>query len=134
MNRMCGIAVVILVEVIGALAQAAPKVSQLTPVALLDSDEDKTVDISEIGKAASDAFDNIDTDGDGAIDMRTIGKRLSKTEFKKADSDKDGVLNKNEYFAVADSLLRAADQDKDGTLDEKEFNSKEGRILQRMIQ
>lgn len=134
MNRIHGIGFVIFLEAIGGLARAAPNVSQFSPVAVLDSDEDKTIDISELGKAASDTFDNIDGDGDGAIDIRTICKRLSKEEFKKADTDKDGFLNKNEYFAVADNLLRAADQDKDGTLDENEFNSKQGGTLQRLIQ
>ena len=126
--------IVIVLSLLSLPTQAAPDGSTVSPVAILDSDDDKTIDISEIGKAASDTFDNIDSDGDGKIDLRAIDKRLSGDQFKKADVDKDGFLDKNEYFAVADSLLRAADEDKDGTLDENEFKGKEGKKLQRLIQ
>jgi len=104
------------------------------PVSLLDSDDDKTIDISEMGKAASDSFDILDSDGDGKIDFRISGNRLSRQEFKKSDTNKDDMLDKNEYFAVCDSLLRLADQDKDGTLDANEFKRPEGNKLQRLIQ
>lgn len=134
MNLKFIVTIVILVCFTGGLTLAAPEGNTTDPVALLDSDDDKTIDISEMGKAASDAFDNLDSDGDGKIDHRTSGKRFSREEFKKSDTDKDDMLNKNEYFAVADSLLRAADQDKDGTLDENEFNSTPGNKLQRLIQ
>lgn len=113
---------------------AAPDSKIIDPVTLLDSDDDKTIDISEMGKAASDIFDNLDIDGDGKIDFQAVGKRLTRDEFKKFDTDKDDMLDKNEYFAGADSLLRAADQDRDGTLDNNEFNSKEGKKLNRLIQ
>ena len=113
---------------------AAPDRSLNDPISLLDSDDDKTIDISEMGKAASDSFDILDSDGDGKIDFRTCGKRLSRQEFKTSDTNKDDMLDKNEYFAVGDSLLRAADQDKDGTLDANEFNSMQGKKLQRLIQ
>ena len=75
-----------------------------------------------------------DSDGDGKIDFRTSGNRLSRQEFKKSDTNKDDMLDKNEYFAVCDSLLRLADQDKDGTLDANEFKRPEGNKLQRLIQ
>jgi hypothetical protein len=134
MHRMRLIGLVILAVALGGPAMAGPDRNATASVADLDSDNDKTIDISEMGKAASDTFDNMDSDGDGKIDLRTSGKRLSKEEFKKADTDKDDLLDKNEYFAAADSLLRAADKDKDGVLDEMEFNSKEGKKLQRLIQ
>lgn len=134
MSRANWIGIALIAGLLGGQAQAASNESAVSPVDLLDSDDDKTIDISEIGKAASDTFDKIDSDGAGKIDLPATGKRLSKTEFKKADADKDGFLDKNEYFAAADGLLRIADQDKDGTLDEKEFNTKEGKILQRLIQ
>ncbi len=130
--RLFGIAV--LAGALSGPAMAGPDSHTASPVADLDSDSDKTIDISEMGKAASDTFDNIDSDGDGKIDLHSSGNRLSKVEYKKADTDKDDLLDKNEYFAVADSLLRAADKDKNGGLDEMEFNSKEGKKLQRLIQ
>ncbi len=126
----------------GALAVAAPegpKPATSAPpstadlIRLLDSDDDHTIDISEMGKAASDMFDVIDSDGDGGIDQKSVGKRLPAKEFKKADTDADKALNKNEYFGYADSLLRIADANRDGVLDEKEFDSREGRMLQGLL-
>lgn len=137
MSRRCLVFLVTLFSVITSETDwpvmAEPNRDEPASVTVLDSDNDNTLDISEIGKAASDAFDNIDSDGDGKIDLRASGKRLLKKEFKKADADKDEQLDKNEYFATADSLLRTADKDKDGVLNEEEFNSKEGKKLQRLL-
>lgn len=134
MNLAYWIGIVMVAGIFGGPTQAAPEGNTVSPVATLDSDDDKTIDISEMGKAASDTFDNIDTDGDGKIDLQTIGNPLPTAQFKKADADKDGFLDKNEYFAVCDGLLRAADKDKDGTLDDQEFNSMKGKKLHRLIQ
>lgn len=134
MKRATSIGLVFATVVFGGFAEAAPDAIAPSPVASLDSDNDQTIDISEMGKAASDTFDKLDSDGDGNVDRTVLGKRMSKNEFKTADADKDNVLNKNEYFLYADSLLRAADPDKDGTLDEKEFSTKEGKKLLGLIQ
>ena len=126
----------------GTLAVAAPegpKPTTTTPpstaelISQLDGDADHTIDISEMGKAASDMFDVIDSDGDGGVDQKAVAKRIPPKEFKKADTDADKTLNKNEYFGYADSLLRIADANKDGVLDEKELESKEGRMLQGLL-
>jgi hypothetical protein len=120
-------------------APEAPKPAKVAPpstaelIAGLDSDNDHTIDISELGKAASDIFDSIDTDGDGGIDQKAVAKRIAPKEFKKADTDADKILNKNEYFGYGDSLLRLADANKDGVLDEKELESKEGRMLRELL-
>lgn len=134
MNRMFYFRIFILAVVSIGPTHAAPDKTPNDPISLFDSDDDKSIDISEIGKAASDTFDILDSDGDGKIDLRTSGKRLSRQEFKTSDTNKDDMLDKNEYFAVCDSLLRLADQDKDGTLDANEFKRPEGNKLQRLIQ
>ncbi len=134
MKRAISIGFAISMAMFGGFAAAAPDAAVPSPVVSLDGDNDQTVDISEMGKAASDSFDKIDSDGDGNVDRAALGTRMSKDAFKKADTDKDNVLNKNEYFIYADSLLRIADEDKDGTLDDKEFNSKEGKRLLGLIQ
>jgi Ca2+-binding EF-hand superfamily protein len=134
MKRAISIGFAISMAMFSGFAVAAPDAAIPSPVVSLDGDNDQTVDISEMGKAASDSFDKIDSDGDGNVDRAALGKRMSKDEFKKADADKDNVLTKNEYFIYADSLLRIADGDKDGTLDDKEFKSKEGKKLLGLIQ
>jgi EF hand len=105
----------------------------ISPITTLDSDNDGAIDITELGKAASDMFDNLDLDGDGSVDQKEADTRLPTKDFKKADGDADGALTKNEYFHYADDLFRRADADKDGTLDDKEINSKDGKKLIRLI-
>ncbi|WP_442756105.1 EF-hand domain-containing protein [Methylocystis sp. JAN1] len=103
------------------------------PVAALDTDNDSTVDLAEVKKSAEGLFDKLDTDKDGSIEPKELHGRLSKKEFKTADPDNDGTLDKNEYVAVVEVLFKAADPDNDGTLDDKEFGSKEGKSLLRVV-
>ncbi|HEY8163783.1 MAG TPA: EF-hand domain-containing protein [Methylocystis sp.] len=104
-----------------------------SPVAALDTDNDSTVDSSEVKKSAEGLFDKLDTDKDGSIEPKELHGRLSKKEFKTADPDNDGTLDKNEYIAVVEVLFKAADPDNDGTLDDKEFASKDGKSLLRVV-
>ncbi len=115
---------------ISFLGYTASAISQITT---LDSDNDGAIDITELGKAASDMFDNLDLNGDGSVDQKEAGTRFPAKDFKKADGDADGLLTKNEYFHYADGFFRRVDTDKDGTLDDKELNSKDGKTLIHLI-
>jgi hypothetical protein len=59
--------------------------------------------------------------------------RLSAKDFKAADPDNDGTLDKDEYFAVVEKDFNAANPDNDGTLDAKEVGSKSGLALQKLL-
>ena len=102
-------------------------------IAMLDTDNDGTVDLAEAKKAASALFDKLETDHDGTLDKRELTRRLSAKELAAADPDHDGTLSKDEYLALVEQRFHAADPDNDGTLDAKELNSKAGRALLRLL-
>jgi Ca2+-binding EF-hand superfamily protein len=112
-----------------ALAKKAPKPS---PVATFDTDNDSTVDLTELNKAAEELFGKLEKDNDGTLDKKEIQGRLTRKEFASADPDNDGTLTKDEFLAAVSALFKDADPDNDGTLDEKEFASKQGKALLRV--
>ena len=102
-------------------------------VKLFDTDNDGTIDLAEVKKAASDLFAKLDPDRDGTLDVRELHGRLSAKELAAADPDHDGPLTLNEYLVVVEQRFNAADPDKDGTLDAKELRSPAGRALLRVL-
>jgi hypothetical protein len=99
----------------------------------IDTDHDGTVDLDEAKAAASAVFDKLDGDHDGTLDRKELKGRLSTKELAAADGDHDGTLDKNEYLAVVEKRFKAANRDNDGTLDAKEFNTRAGRALLRLL-
>ncbi len=112
-----------------ALAKKGPKAS---PVARLDTDNDSTVDLNEIDKAAEALFGKLEKDNDGTLDKKELQGRLTKKAFASADPDNDGTLTKDEFLSAVSALFKDADPDNDGTLDEKELASKPGKELLRV--
>ena len=112
----------------------APAASRPTgPVAMFDTDNDGTLDLMEVNKAASALFAKLDRDHDGTVDKRELAGRLSAKELAAADPDHDGTLTLDEYLAVVEQRFNAANPDAGGTLDAKELNSKAGRALLRLL-
>ena len=112
-------------------AVAAPKHSRA--MRLLDSDNDRTVDLDEAKRSASTLFDKLDRDRDGTLDRGELRGRLSSAQFAAADPDKDGTLSKDEYLKAVEDRFKAADRDNDGTLDERELRSSAGQALLRLL-
>ena len=102
-------------------------------VKMFDTDNDGSLDLAEVKKAASRLFAKLDRDHDGTLDRRELGRRLSAREFAAADPDHDGTLTLDEYLAVVEQRFKAADPDNDGTLDVKELKSRAGRALLRLL-
>jgi Ca2+-binding EF-hand superfamily protein len=102
-------------------------------VKMFDTDNDGTLDLAEVKKAASGLFAKLDRDHDGTLDKRELAGKLSAKELAAADPDHDGTLTVDEYLAVVEQHFNAADTDKDGTLDAKELNSAAGRALLRLM-
>jgi len=103
------------------------------PVKMFDTDNDGTLDLAEVKKAASTLFAKLDRDHDGTLDKRELAGRLSARELAAADPDHDGTLTADEYLAVVEQRFHAADPDNDGTLDAKELNTGAGRALLRLL-
>jgi hypothetical protein len=100
---------------------------------MFDTDNDGTLDLAEVKKAASDLFARLDRDHDGTLDKRELAGRLSAKEFAAADPDHDGTLTKDEYLGVVEQRFKYADPDGDGTLDAKELSTSAGRGLLRLL-
>jgi hypothetical protein len=102
-------------------------------IKMFDTDNDGTLDLAEVKKAASALFAKLDRDHDGTLDKRELAGRLSAKEFAAADPDHDGTLTADEYLAVVENRFNAANPDKDGTLDAGELNSRAGQALLRLM-
>jgi Ca2+-binding EF-hand superfamily protein len=100
---------------------------------MFDTDNDGTLDLAEVKKAASALFAKLDRDHGGTLDKRELAGRLSAKELAAADPDHDGTLTADEYLAVVEQRFNAANPDKDGTLDAKELNTGAGRALLRLL-
>src|ERR1700681_2290846 len=106
---------------------------RIDPIRMFDTDNDGTLDLAEVKKAASALFARLDRDHDGTLDKRELAGRLSAKELAAADPDHDGTLTADEYLAVVEQRFNAANPDKDGTLDAKELNTGAGRALLRLM-
>jgi Ca2+-binding EF-hand superfamily protein len=107
--------------------------SRANPIKMFDTDNDGTLDLAEVKKAASGLFAKLDRDHDGTLDKRELAGRLTARELNAADPDHDGTLTVEEYLAVVEQRFKAADPDNDGTLDAKELNSRTGQALLRLL-
>ena len=118
-----------------AVAFSGPALAKdrANPIKMFDSDNDGTLDLAEVKKAASAMFAKLDPDRDGTLDARELRGRLSAKELAAADPDHDGTLTLDEYLAVVEQRFNAANPDKDGTLDAKELRSPAGRALLRLM-
>lgn len=123
-----------------ALLAASPLPSVAKPADLAawlkaqDPDNDGTLDMAEIKKAAEAKFDRLEKDKDGTLDRKEVhGLGISKADFAKADPDKDGTLDKAEYLTIVEARFKAANPDNDGTVDLKELQSPAGRALLKLI-
>ena len=117
---------------VGNLGELAAS-RRTNPIKMFDTDNDGTLDLAEVKKAASALFAKLDRDHDGTLDRRELAGRLSARELASADPDRDRTLTKDEYLAVVEQRFKAADSDKDGTLEAKELNSRAGRALLRLL-
>jgi len=102
-------------------------------VKMFDTDNDGTLDLAEVKKAAAALFAKLDPDHDGTLDVRELRGRLTAKELAAADPDHDGTLTLDEYLAVAEQRFNAANPDKDGTLDARELKSPAGQALLRLL-
>jgi Ca2+-binding EF-hand superfamily protein len=111
-------------------AWSAPK----SALAMLDRDNDGTVDLAEAKAAGAAAFDRLEKDHDGTLDRSELHDRLNAKDIAAADPDKDGTLDKAEYLALVEQRFKAADPDKDGTVDASELGAPAGQKLVGLVE
>jgi Ca2+-binding EF-hand superfamily protein len=118
-----------------AVAFSAPALAKdrANPIKMFDIDNDGTLDLAKVKKAASAMFAKLNPDQDGTLDARELRGRMSAKELAAADPDRDGTLTLDEYLAVVEQRFKAANPDNDGTLDAKELKSPAGRALLRLL-
>ena len=98
-----------------------------------DTDKSGTLSLFEIKKAALARFQDLDRNHRGRLNRNQLRGVLIFQQFRKADQDKDGTLDKDEFLAVVEQLFKKADADHDGTLDKKELGTAAGRALLRLF-
>ena len=98
-----------------------------------DTDHDGTLSLDEIKTAATARFEALDRRRTGRLSRSQLAGVLTAQQFRKADKDKDGTLDQDEFLSVVEELFQAADKDHDGTLDKKELGSSAGKALLRVF-
>jgi hypothetical protein len=99
----------------------------------INPDNDGTLDLDEVKKAAGAVFDRLNKDNDGTLDAKELRRRLKAKEIAASDPDKDGTIDKNEYLAVVEARFKLVNRDADTTIDCKELASKPGKALMRLL-
>jgi Ca2+-binding EF-hand superfamily protein len=107
--------------------------NRLVPFAVIDTDHDDTLDLTEVKTAATVLFNKLDTNHRGTLSRRELRGRMSAFEFWAADLDKDRRLTKDAYLALVEQRFVVADRDNDGTLTAAEFYSRAGLPLRRLV-
>ena len=91
----------------GGSLPALARSRRTNPIRMFDTDNDGTLDLAEVKKAASALFARLDRDQDGTLDKRELAGRLSAKELAAADPDHNGTLTADEYLAVVEQRFNA---------------------------
>ncbi len=98
----------------------------------LDTDNDGTLDLSEVKAGATAEFDKLDKDNDGTLDKKELKGRIAKKDWPSFDPDSDGTVSKDEYLAGVETVFKRANADNDGTLSAKELQTPNGQAALRL--
>lgn len=100
-----------------------------------DLDHDGTLSLAEAKSAAAYEFNKLNTDSDHTVSRQELGGRLSDAEFKQANPDNDGTLNKAEYLKLVEQRFDAAAGGPDKTIKIADLSSsKAGKQLLQLMQ
>ena len=116
------------------LAGLLANTAQAASFQAIDSDKDRTIDLSEVKAVASRRFDQLDRNRTGTLTRAQLGRlRVTRDEFSAADPDNDGTLSKDEYLALVEKRFNALDSDRNGTLTLQQFNLRKALPLRRLL-
>jgi Ca2+-binding EF-hand superfamily protein len=126
--------VLVIIGTFSALSQAQAQRPNIDAFLLKwDADHDGTLSLEEIRKAASARFGALDRKHKGHLTRSQLAGIVSFQQFRKADKDHYGTLDKAEFLSLVEKQFRQADRDHDGTLDKKELGSSAGKALLRLF-
>ena len=83
--------------------------------------------------AATKLFSEINPDGDTTLERSETAGRLTESDWKAVNKDKDDTLEMDEWLSVARKRFVAADANKDGKISVSELDSPAGQMLVKMI-
>ena len=110
-----------------------PQELRRDPVQALDITGDGAVDAAEVKSAAAARYDVLNPALDEQLRTRAAAPSLSAGEFRQADTDRNGVLSKAEYLALAERRHGEADADGDGKLGQSELSGPRSEPLLRLL-
>ena len=94
----------------------------------LDANRDGKITNEEMVVLTSQRFTRIDVDNDGNITavelqakMKTNAEKRSKRVMKRADSNGDGMITREEFLAQAEKRFARVDTDKNGAISMEEL-------------
>lgn len=96
---------------------------------------DATVSKADFEKQAAERFDQFDTNHDGKLSGDEIEQAAGSPGgrgLRRADTNGDGVVTKDEYMAMQRSRFDMMDADHDGQLTKAERDGFRAQMMQRM--
>ena len=124
----------LLLGALGPVSEAeAQRVNVRAFIEQYDADQEGTVKLEQIRRAAVERFQVLDRKHKGTLTRSQLAGVLNFQQFRKADKNKHGSLDQDEFLSVIEKVFQEADTDHDGTLDQKELSSSAGQALIRMF-
>jgi Ca2+-binding EF-hand superfamily protein len=90
----------------------------------IDKDRNGSISLNELDAARLEAFQQMDTNGDGRLSRAEIVAArgdAAAARFTEIDLNKDSFVSRPEFLAAGRAIFRAADADTDGKLTFEEF-------------
>lgn len=90
-----------------------------------DTDNDGRISKKEYMDAAAKVFDDLDKNKDGVLtkeELKSIDKRSAKKFIKNEDMNADGKISREEFAAAAEKRFKFLDKDNDAYITQKEWN------------
>jgi Ca2+-binding EF-hand superfamily protein len=119
------------VAMIGLFALLAPAsaTSGAEALKVFNSDSDKTLEITEVIRAATAVFNHLDPHHDITLKQAQTTGRLTEQDWKRFDTDGNQTLELDEWLKVVSERFNAADANKDGKLTSAELDTPAGQSL-----
>ena len=87
LSRRSVLLTLVIATLFGGSLPAIAGSRRINPIRMFDTDNDGTLDLAEVKKAASALFARLDRDHDSTLDRRELAGRLSARELAAADPD-----------------------------------------------